>query len=271
MRSVFTTVPCVRRLIPTESDSSAPVREDDAETPEGDPPCGKVGDLDVEANVATEARPTPPGRPWVVVNMVASIDGASSGPDQKSGTLSSDDDRALFHALRSVADVILAGAGTVRAENYGAPKGKARLAVVSASLSLDPAARFFQEPDHRPIVLTTSDAVDSGRATPELQAVADIRPVGTDAVAWPEALTLLREEYDTKILLVEGGPTLNGQLVAADVIDEFRLTLSPLLVGGEARRIVAHGPPVHGLLPFRLDGLVESDSFLFLRYVRDRH
>jgi len=227
----------------------------------------------VEANVAAEARPTLRVRPWVLVNMVASVDGASAGPDAKSGTLSGSADRRVFHALRAVADVVVAGAGTVRAENYGAPRGPGRvprLAVVSASLDLDPAARFFQEPALPSLVLTTTDSLEKGNASPELAAVAEVHAVGTHSVDWHQALHLLRETYDTKTLLVEGGPSLNSRLVADDLVDEFRLTISPLVAGGTARRVVADAP-TSATLPFALDSVAEEDGFLFLRYLRDRH
>jgi riboflavin biosynthesis pyrimidine reductase len=228
--------------------------------------------LDVEANVAAEARPTPPDRPWVLVNMVASVDGASAGGDTKSGSLSGPGDRRLFHALRSIADVVLAGAGTIRAENYGAPRGPGpgpRLAVTSGSLALEPTARFFQEPELRPIVLTTDEAVRSGRAEP-LLAVAEVRQVGERLVDLGLALRLLREEFATEILLVEGGPTLNGQLFALDLVDELRVTVSPVVVGGGSRRIVADAP-LTGQFPLTLASVLEDDGFLFLRYLRDRH
>ena len=223
------------------------------------------------ANVAAEARPAPPDRPWVMVNMVASVDGASSGPDARSAPLSSEGDRQLFHALRAVADVVLAGAGTVRAENYGAPRGdgrRPRLAVVSGSLALDPDTRFFREPAAPPIVLTTEEARE--RADPALAAVAEIRAAGRRSFDWSTALRLLRADYDTQVLLVEGGPTLNTQLVADDLVDEFRLTIAPLVVGGSARRVVAPGAAAD-TRAFTLAGVAEEEGFLFLRYLRDRH
>lgn len=270
---VLSTVPSVRRLAPTfrEPTPSTP--------PPTDPPPrslgsigaeGDIGDLDVF--VAAEARPAPPGRPWVLCNMVASVDGASSGPDGKSRSLSGPADRRLFHALRNVADVVLAGAGTIRAENYGAPRGEGpgpRLSVASASLALDPEAKFFQEPTLRPIVLTTDEAVRDGRADP-LTSVAEVRAVGDRLVDWDRALTLLREEFATEILLVEGGALLNGQLLAADLVDELRLTVSPIMVGGSSRRIVSDAPNL-GPLTLTLDDVLEEDGFLFLRYLRDRH
>ncbi|HRE03686.1 MAG TPA: dihydrofolate reductase family protein, partial [Ilumatobacteraceae bacterium] len=68
------------------------------------------------------------------------------------------------------------------------------------------------------------------------------------------------------LVQAEGGPLLNGALAAADLIDEINLTLSPLVIGGDAERLTAHAPPVrHG---FHLAHLIEHDSYLFARYVR---
>jgi riboflavin biosynthesis pyrimidine reductase len=67
--------------------------------------------------------------------------------------------------------------------------------------------------------------------------------------------------------LAEGGPTLNGQLAAADLLDEVCLTLSPLLVGSDAKRILS-GPGLPGGQQWRLSSLCEQDGLLFLRYRR---
>lgn len=207
-----------------------------------------------------------------MVNMVASADGASRGADAKSGSLSGSGDRRVFHALRGIADVVLAGASTVRAENYGAPRGSGpgpRLAVASSSLNLDPGARFFTEPEVPPIVLTTSEAVREGRAEP-LTSVAVVREVGDRLVDWALALRLLRKEFEAEVLLVEGGPHVSAQLMALDVVDELRLTVSPVVIGGDARRIVADAP-LPRAVPLKLAGLLEDDGFLFLRYLRNHH
>jgi riboflavin biosynthesis pyrimidine reductase len=66
-------------------------------------------------------------------------------------------------------------------------------------------------------------------------------------------------------VLAEGGPSLNGQLAAAGLIDEVCLTVSPLLVSGDAKRVLA-GPGLPAGSPWRLYSLCEQDGFLFLRY-----
>lgn len=251
--------------------------------------AGRDEIVDVADTVAREDRTPPPGRPWVVLNMIASVDGASADVEGRSGLLGGPADRELFHVLRATADVIVAGAGTVRAENYGAPRvrperqdarrarGQAplpRLAVVSASLRLDPAARLFQEAaaDQPTVVLTTETALvtePSATAGRELAKVADVRAVGVDSVDWERALGLLHDDLGARIALVEGGPNVNGQLVAHDLVDELCLTLSPTLMCGLTARIVA-GITEMPARALRLDRVFADEDFLLLRYLRKR-
>lgn len=120
-------------------------------------------------------RTTPGGQPWVMVNMIASVDGAVV-VDGVSGGLGSPADRAVFRAVRACADWILVGASTVRAERYGLPRPSAAaraarraagrserpgLAVVSASLDLDPGLPMLADRrpgEPRPLILTAPDA-----------------------------------------------------------------------------------------------------------------
>lgn len=271
------TVRPVRRLLPVQGDGAT-----------GKPAAGAgASDIDVAALVAADHRMAAADRPWVLVNMIASLDGAFVGPDGRSGQLSDSADRHMFRALRGIADVILAGATTVRLENYGAPRlprdvqaarrerGQAplpRMATVSASLRLDPTSRLFNEtpPDQSPIVLTTAKALEALRTEdPDLATaltnVAEPRACGQDSVDWARALEELRRE--ARVVLVEGGPTVNAQLIAGDLVDEFCLTLSPTLVGrpGDGGAAVAAGTT---LRRFHLNRVHEQDDFLFLRYLR---
>src|SRR5205823_11342695 len=123
-----------------------------------------MDDVDPAASYAADDRTGPR---WVLVNMITTVDGATTVAG-RSGGLGGPADKRVFAAIRSVADVILVGAGTVRAENYGPDR---RLAIVTASLDLEPDARVFTG-DVPPTVLTTSDA-DPGRRT-ALAGVANI-------------------------------------------------------------------------------------------------
>lgn len=241
------------------------------------PDPGEVDDL--EAMVAAEARPPRPGRPWLLVNMVASLDGAIA-VDGRSGGLGGPADKAMFSALRGIADVILVGAGTVRAEGYGPPRpsdatraarrarGQAeapRLAIVTRSLALDPAARCFADAEAGapPCVVTCASAPDDRRA--ELDQVARVVSVGDDAVDLHGALADLAAD-GAGVVLCEGGPSLNGDLAAAGLIDEWDLTLSPLLAGGHSPR-ATDGAALPDPTRFALDRLVQADSLLLGRWL----
>lgn len=222
-------------------------------------------------------RPAPPHRPWVLVNMVTSADGAIA-VHGTSGELSGGDDRRVFMALRAVADVIMVGGATARAENYGQPRPSPerraerrargqtevpRLAVVSGSLDLDPEARLFTEPGERPLIYTGADAPAEARSP--LEARAEI----VDAGPGPVDLATVLEDMGSRgyrSVLVEGGPHINGQLVAADLVDELNLTTSPMLVGGDSPRIAPSPSPT--IRPLTLAHLWEADGVLLARYVR---
>jgi riboflavin biosynthesis pyrimidine reductase len=247
------------------------------------PPAGAIDAVDPLAVYAADSRPAPPGRPWVMVNMIASADGSATDAGGVSGDLGGPGDKAVFAAVRAVADVIVAGAGTVVAEDYGPSRpspevvrqrlarGQAprpRIAVVSASLRLEPERRLFTESpaDARPIVLTTATADPARRRA--LEAVADVHSAGDATVDWRGALDVLAAVAAARVVLCEGGPRVVAQLVALDLIDELCLTLAPVLVAGPGPRI-AHGPEV----PPRRLGLhrvLADDGHLFLRYVRSR-
>lgn len=203
-------------------------------------------------------------RPWVMLNMIATADGATAA-DGVSGGLGGPGDRAVFGAIRSAPDTILVGAATVRAENYGPPRSGARLAIVTGRLDLPTDHRVFSDPANRPLIVTSANAPSAERD--RLAAVADFVIAGNERVDLRRALEELRSLGAT-IVLAEGGPSLNGQLVAGGLIDELCLSLAPLLAGGSSKR-VATGPD-GGLTPenYRLVHILEDESYLFLRYVR---
>ena len=235
--------------------------------------------VDPEAVHAEASRPAPPGRPWVLLNMVASVDGATA-VDGVSGGLGGDADRRVFRSLRAAADVILVAAGTVRAEGYGPPRTSPeqqavrvergqtpfpRIVVVSRSLDLDPGAPVFAAAPEPVLVLTGEDADPDRRAA--LAEVAEVRAAGGEGVDPVAALRLLAE-LGHGTVLCEGGPTLNGALLDADLVDEVDLTVSPQLVGGDALRLVAGARPTTRRLALAHLWHDGDDDLLFARYVR---
>ncbi len=202
----------------------------------------------------------PPARGASVVraNMVASVDGAAWGPDHRSGSINDDADWRVFRVLRALADVVLVGAGTARAEGYTAlsrPRGLAHL--VDAPLELAIVTRTGRVPEalarggRPPYVLTgpagaatARDGVPADRvlvvgqdgATPPGPAVPDVGP--RDAVDLAAGLAALAGRGLVRVL-TEGGPTLLGDLLAADLVDELCVTTTPNVVGRGPGRIVA--------------------------------
>ena len=243
------------------------------------PDPGEVDD--VAALVAAEARPAPPFRPWLLVNMVASLDGAIT-IRERSGGLGGPADRSVFSALRGVADVVLAGAGTVRTEGYGparpSPSTRAarrdrhqaevpQIAVVTRSLDLDLTTPLFTEAE-RPTIVITCASTDAARRA-SVAEVAELVVAGDDEVDLAAALSGLRDK-GAEVVTCEGGPHLNGELILRDLVDEWDLTISPVLVGGVAGRASRGAYP---LVPatLRLDRMLEDDQFLLMRWVRDPH
>ncbi|HTC82247.1 MAG TPA: pyrimidine reductase family protein, partial [Acidimicrobiia bacterium] len=195
----------------------------------------------------------------------------------RSGALGGPADKRLFAVLRALADVILVGAGTVRAEGYGPARLDERaqdhrsrwglasvpaIAVVTRACRLDWDAPFFTAATHRPIVVThrRAPAAEAVRAS----RVADVLVAGESQVDLARAVTMLGERGFAHVL-AEGGPSLNGALAGAGVLDELCLTVAPRLVAGDAKRILT-GPPLTPPPELTLRSLCEEDGYLFLRY-----
>jgi riboflavin biosynthesis pyrimidine reductase len=220
--------------------------------------------------------PRASGRPGVRLNMIASVDGATS-VDGLSGALGGPSDRRVFFALRSVADVVLVAAGTMRAEGYGPAELPAEvrdarqragqtpvpaIAVVSRSCDLDWQTPFFTAATVRPIIVTVADAPAGDRS--RAAEVADVVIAGGHDVDLRRALGAIGERGAGSVL-AEGGPSLNAQLAGSGLLDELCLTLSPSVVGGAAKRIVT-GPALDPASSLELRSVCEEDGYLFLRY-----
>jgi len=223
--------------------------------------------------------------PWLRVNFVTTLDGsATAAGDGVSGSLGGPDDLRVFDLLRRVADAVLVAAGTVRDEGYGpmvlhdADVAWRRahglpdhpvFAIVSGSLSLDPASPVFTEAPVRPIVLTSTTAASSPRAA-ALAAVADVVPCSSDDDPDTVDPVTLRDALVSRgfgTVHCEGGPTFFGALVAADLVDELTLTVDPSLEGGAGPRITHGGSP--DLRRFRpAHVLLGRDGVLLTRYLR---
>lgn len=231
---------------------------------------GSIVDVDL-----ADAYAYPAGRPWLRANMIASLDG-SAWWGERTGPLGDEGDREIFQLLRGLADVVIVGAGTVRIEGYGPVRPRPEwdalragrppvppLAVVSRALNLDFDAPIFTTAHQRTIVLTTQAAPASQRKTAETKA--DVIVAGQDGIDVRAAIDGLIARGHTR-LLCEGGPKLLAQIAAAGRVDELCLTLSPVLLAGDAARIL-DGAPLPEPGRFRLAHALRSQDHIFLRYV----
>ena len=245
-----------------------------------EPPGEPVSVAAFIEELAFSDRPSPPGaRPRVMLNMVATADGRAT-VGGRSGTISDRADRELFHGLRSAVDGVLVGAGTIRTERYGrmirdASVREARLAagrsgeplacIVSGRLALPDDIPLLNEPEARVVVLTSSAA-----SLPDPAAHLDYVRTPDGQLDLVAAIAELGERFEIQTLLCEGGPHLARQLLAAGLMDEIFLSVSPLLAGGEpaggeALRILA-GAELEPPVALELLGVLGCGSTLFLRY-----
>ncbi len=197
----------------------------------------------------------PADRPYVVVNMVSSVDGRAT-VDGRSGPLGGPADKAVFFELRASVDAVLAGTGTLRAEGYRrlvrkperqeqrARRGLERepVALVLSRSGDVPDVPLLTDPEARPVVLTGEDAEPR------------------------RALARVRAEHGVRSLLCEGGPSLNAALLAAGLVDELFLTVSPLLAATADPLTIVGGAGLDALVPLELVWALEGDGMLLLRY-----
>lgn len=232
--------------------------------------------MDLDLGALEEMYAYPPSRePWIRTNFVSTLDGAAYAADGLSGSLGGPADTRVFALLRSLADVIIVGAGTARAEGYGPVKPgdvdadlRRRLglkpippiAVVSRSLNI-PAA--LTAPGQ--IVITTEDAPTA--RVDALREQVEVIAAGEGEIDWAEVKNRLAAHGLNRVLC-EGGPTLHGRLVEHDLVDELCLSIAPVMAAGTAPRI-GHGPTAVEN-PMSLGHALQIDDLLLTRWVRNR-
>ncbi|MEU2465317.1 pyrimidine reductase family protein [Streptomyces sp. NPDC012486] len=247
--------------------------------PDTPTPAAPATDREWTLDELADAYAYPGGRrPWLRANMVSTLDGAAQH-DGRSQGISCAADMRVFGTLRGLADAVVVGAETVRLEGYrparareafaarreAAGQGPApAVAVVSASLDLDFSLPLFVSP-LVPTLVITGSAAPSDRVRAARESGAEVVFAGDGSAVDPARAVAELAARGLGRLLTEGGPRLLGQFVAAGVLDELCLTLSPLLTAGDAQRI-AGGPAAPVPERFALVSLLEEAGFLFTRY-----
>ena len=229
----------------------------------------------LDADDLLAAYPWPDEGRWVRAMMVTTLDGAAAGPDGLSVSISSPVDGQVFDSVRRLADAVLIGAGTLRAEQYGPMRsveadaerrrkaGQApapQLAVVSGSLDLPWDLPVWSGSTLTPLVLTgpspEAGALELARRHATVLTCTDLEPA-----TLLDALT----HRGLRRIVCEGGPTLLEAVVRADLLDEADITLSPVFAG------TAKTPRTSGLAGvarFEMAHLIAAESHLMARYVR---
>lgn len=208
----------------------------------------------------------PADRPYVFINMVATIDGktVTGSREESIPDLGSAVDHATMRQIENVADGVMIGAQNLRATpKMWYPSHLYRF-VVTRSGNVPPANRFFTDAPGRAFVVCAGAYRDA--CPPGLSVLA----LGEDTVDWARLLKYLRNNMGIKRLLVEGGSELNAELFHAELIDEIFLTVAPKVKCGREVPTVAGGQPLkrEDIQNFDLVSTLTSGNEVFLRYRR---
>ncbi len=227
--------------------------------------------------------PDPPtDRPFTTINMVMSADGRTVVAGTERG-LGSPLDQRLMRELRVHFDVVMNGAATFRASGTSARLNDPKLerwrtergmppspiaAVLTRSGDLPESRRFFTDDGFDALVYLSSAAPERVRRELESRGrPVVVVPEGREA---PAALDHMRRELGARRVLIEGGAVLNGDLVRQGLVNEFFLTLSPKIVGGDSAHPAVQWPGHQQVEEMRGMELVHartaSTGELFLRY-----
>ena len=195
------------------------------------------------------------GRPSIGLCMVMSIDG-STVVEGKSTLLSNPADRDVLIALRSAAETIVVGAGTIREEMYEVPSKKGlRVGVVTRTGKMDLNTNLFKsgvgflvmpEDAKQPDTEFDLEIVRAGKGNVDLQ--------------------LAMSQLPGTFVQLEGGALLNASMFAANLVDEINLTISPMVTGADSPRLANGAPPLHS--DYEVAHILEDNGFMFIRYLR---
>lgn len=223
--------------------------------------------------------------PFIFVNMAITADGKIATANRAVSSFGSKRDKDHLLELRATADAVMCGAGTVNAAPINLGPGPAKYrrtrvrrglseynlrVVTSGSGGVDPKAAIFKYTFSPIIILTTGRA--SSSKLKELRALgAEIKIAGAHEIDFRKAVGWLREKWQVKRLLCEGGGELNDALFRAGLVDEIHLTICPKIFGGRTAPTIADGigvPKLSDAAQFRLKSMKRVGDELFVVYGR---
>jgi riboflavin biosynthesis pyrimidine reductase len=209
------------------------------------------------ADLAGEVPPpggAPDGRPYLLVNMIATADGRATIAG-RTGPIANRADYELFHALRTRVDAVMVGAETVRVEGYGPMEALGVLVTRTARVPGD--VGLLAAPENRIVVLTPSADAALPECAASVTYVRDSLEAGVRTLA---------HDHGVRSVLCEGGPALLGDLVRARLVDELHLVVAPKLAAGPDPLTILAGAALDPPAELSLLSVHESGGYLFLRY-----
>jgi riboflavin-specific deaminase-like protein len=223
----------------------------------------------------------------VLVNMAMTADGKITTANRAVSSFSSPADEEHLLELRARADAVMAGARTVDLNPVNLGPGPAKYrrqrlenglaefnlrVIVTGRGSINPKAEIFKNRFSPIIVFTTQRA--KGRALRSLRRLADeVKIWGVGNIDFPLALRWLREKWNVKTLLCEGGGELNDALFRANLVDELYLTISPKILGGQKAPTICDGvgfPTLAAARNLKLKSSRQVGDEMFLVFERER-
>lgn len=222
-------------------------------------------------------------RPFVFLNVATTADGKLAPANRHFIPFSSKRDQEHLLELRATADAVMSGARTIDlapvslgpgGEKFRKLRLKRGLAesnlrvIVSGSATIDPRAKIFQK-KFSPIIVLCHGGAPKNKIKRLQSLGAEVAVFGQRELDFAAAFRWLREKWNVKRLLCEGGGEVNGALFEAGLVDEIHLTLSPVIFGGRNAPTLADGAGVEKLADasrLKLQSLQRIGNELFLVY-----
>jgi len=212
------------------------------------------------------------GKPLVIYKSAQTIDGKTATSSGQSQWISSEDSRKKAHQLRAECDAVVAGIGTVVADDAlltarSVVTDKQPLRVVfDSQCRLSAKSRLVQSVNEGPVLVFCSGQADTTQVQSLQSAGVQVLRVGNgNKVDVTEALELLGKEGVTSLLL-EGGPTLAEAFLSSGNIDRIELFIAPLLIGGSSAPSLFAGDGVKDL-----SEALSTDQVEYSQVGRDLH